>query len=1288
MKNVLKYIGFCFLGVVILLYLAFLIVPPFVNLDNYKSEIQKLVKENSKLNIDYSSLKLYSTPLLSIGVDVKDINIFYDDDSSLLKISKLKGGIALPSLLTLSAKTSRIYIDNPNINLEIVDSSQYKIIALVEKIINEQNKKSAQKQDVEMNKYLKSILKKVRIKVPFVKIANYCVNINDLETSHNLKLNGEELILKYASARNKLKIKTIANLYSDNNKNINLDINTSLPTPKISLVSDKPKEKTDPDEEISIPFVNIVDIYQTYNLKTDIKARLNILKSKDNHYKGFGYLNVDNLTLKLSHTELPESFLHAKFHSEKIYYDTNIYTHKDEKISLLGYLKYGKRKELKADIQSDKISFIHLVDLLKGLLDSLGIKNDIQSIKTTGYISANAQIKTNFKHLKSNGNIAINNGSFIHSKTGLGIKDIESKLNFENNTLNIQNTKAIINNSPVKMNGFVDSKSNTSITLSAQNLALPVLYQTFAPKEIKKAYNLSGANLSLDGYINGKLDNLNSKINAKLNNLALSDAKKTMFITNSRAIFNLEANKEFIKANFENSGFIFNIPSVNLKTAIQKINVDIDKTNITINPFDVIYNTHSKITTKGTIKNYLSKPDIDIFLDGFISTLNINQTLGKDLAHFIPSKGNIPLKVSIKGNTKEQNIIAQIYADNNNFISPINIDSIYALPSIIQLSAKIKGNKIKTNNTGLYKKANSIFSTDLKSNMNSSKQLVELSAVIDKNHLNLLRLNIPHELKGKIAIFKNSTFKTKGKLITQGDFDDLDYRGNLKIYDVNIPEILTGVKNIDLNLSSKTLKLIAKEINLNNSKINSALSASLIPSKTFKISNLEINSNLIDVDKTLLILNELNKYLPKTSSKKQLSSAQSANIPLEAEGKFNIKKITTGQMEILNSKGNISIKNNNLLINKLSARGFKGAIKGDIGVNLINQLISVKLNGSKINADELFHKAANMKDTISGTLAFKTDISLKGATLDEQMKSLKGDVDFEIKDGQYGPFAKLENFFLAQNVRENAFFKNTIGVVLNPITTIDSTHFENLRGKITFKNGVAYLNSITSQGDILCILINGDMNLLSNNLNSNVRVRLASAVSDMLGPLAMANPVNLVKNTPGLNIASAKLFSYFTEVVPESDYKKIPDFSSKHTDANATKFQIILKGDVAKPLSLVKSFKWLALEKDMELAREFSEKYIKEQEDLARQALVKKLQEEYEENNKIKVGISKVLQMDTTAPSVKELIMGDVLNLVKEKTGIIQTSTTNIQNEENENNSKNTPEENNQTQEGVNNGIN
>ena len=187
------------------------------------------------------------------------------------------------------------------------------------------------------------------------------------------------------------------------------------------------------------------------------------------------------------------------------------------------------------------------------------------------------------------------------------------------------------------------------------------------------------------------------------------------------------------------------------------------------------------------------------------------------------------------------------------------------------------------------------------------------------------------------------------------------------------------------------------------------------------------------------------------------------------------------------------------------------------------------------------------------------------------------------------------------------------------------------------------MNPITSQGNILCVLISGDMDLLKNTINSKVRVRLASVVSDLLGPLAMANPVNLIKNTPGLNVVTAGLFSIFSQVVTEEEYKQIPDFSSSHKDTNATKFQIVLKGDVAKPLKLVKSFKWLALQKDMDAAKSFSEEFIKEQEEQAKQALINKLQQEYEADNKLKVGVEKVLKMDTTAPKVKELLVEEVL---------------------------------------------
>ena len=69
----------------------------------------------------------------------------------------------------------------------------------------------------------------------------------------------------------------------------------------------------------------------------------------------------------------------------------------------------------------------------------------------------------------------------------------------------------------------------------------------------------------------------------------------------------------------------------------------------------------------------------------------------------------------------------------------------------------------------------------------------------------------------------------------------------------------------------------------------------------------------------------------------------------------------------------------------------------------------------------------------------------------------------------------------------------------------------------------------------------------------------------------------------------------------------------------------------------------MALQKDMDAAKEFSDKYVAEQEQLAKQALIDQLQKEYEQDNKLKVGVEKILRMDTTAPKVKELILEEVI---------------------------------------------
>lgn len=1271
MNKFLKYIAILFSSIVGFLYLAFLILPyfvdNFVDLEQYKPQIQKLVKESSKLNLDYSKISFYSTPFLSLGANIEDLKITLDDKSTLFSAKKIKGGVSLPSLFVLCAKTSRIYVENPYINLEIENKKDYKIAKLLEEIINENNAKPAvsnndeQIQQVDLN----NILKRVRIKVPYVKITNLIVKASDLTTGHKVELKSDELFLKYNGARNTALIKTKAKLLSDEKENILADINFSASTPKISLVQGK-KEEKDPDEKVKLSFMNIVEIYQKYDLKANISTHLKLRQDKDKTYYGFGYFNVDNLNLKLSDVLLPDSFLHANFIKKDINYNTNLFITKDEKIELVGSIFTGKKPHVKAQINSDKIHFSNLFVLLKGLLDSLNINNDIASIKAKGYFEANAKIKTNFKKLSSEGKIEIKDGEIIHSKINLGLRDIKTLIKLDHNTVMIEDSSLSLNNSKIKAQGKIDNKEGADIKISAQNLSIPTLYNTFASKELKKAYVINSATLGFDLSLKGKLEEIKAILSAKLNSLNFKDTKNTFFITNKETKIDIDLNKNTIKGNIENKGFNFNIPSAKIYSAVDLINVNFNKNDLVINPFLIKLNKNSKFTFEGAIKEFLKNPEINVFLKGYLATSDINQILGKEVSFYVPSKGNIPIKARVLGDLKTQDILAQIYSDNANFISPVTLNLLKNQQSLFQLDTKIHKNKIKIKNSGMFLKPQKGFSDALEDNSKGAKKLVDLSGILEDGHLNIFKIHTTQNLKGNISILPKSSFDFNMKFKSDGDLSDinnLNNNGKIEINSINIPELLFKISNVSLDITPSFLNVDLNKINLNSSEINSKLRASLKNFNPIKVDNLVVSSDFIDVDKALMILPKLEKYMPQAGKQKanQKASAKNkkttqTNIPLNAQGKLNIKKLTTGKIEVDSIKSNLKIKNNDLILDNLNCHAFEGKISGEVKVNLISQLISLKTQGQNINAAKALEDAANLKDAISGKTNFKTDISLKGATLEEQMKSLKGTVDFKLKDGQYGPFAKLENFFLAENIRENPVFKNTIGIILTPLTTIDSSHFEELEGKIYFKDGIANFSSITSRGNILCLLIKGNMDLLKNTINSSVRVRLASGVSDALGPLALANPVNLIKNTPGLNVVNAKLFTFFTQVVEESEYKEIPDFSKNHSDQNATKFQIILRGDVQKPLKLVKSFKWLAIQKDMDKAKEFSSKYIAEQEQKAKQELINKLQKKYEDNNKIKVGVEKALKMDTTAPEVKNMLVKEILSTaLKAKTQDIQS---------------------------------
>ena len=256
-------------GLLLIAYLGFLFVlPNAVDLNKYKPLAQKLVKEQIPLNIDFKNAKIITTPLLSIGLKADDISVKFEDNTNLFSADNINFKIALPSIFALTVKVPKAEINNPNLNFDIVDGKQFKILTLVEQILLKQEETITQDVNTQEPAFDPSI---IRIKVPNVIINNYNVLITDQKTGHDLNLKGEQLKLGYFNGKI-IKIKTDAQLFSDKNKKItaNVDINTFLPP------ATKLDEEDDEPERIELPFINPVLEYQKYDLKTNVSTKLKI----------------------------------------------------------------------------------------------------------------------------------------------------------------------------------------------------------------------------------------------------------------------------------------------------------------------------------------------------------------------------------------------------------------------------------------------------------------------------------------------------------------------------------------------------------------------------------------------------------------------------------------------------------------------------------------------------------------------------------------------------------------------------------------------------------------------------------------------------------------------------------------------------------------------------------------------------------------------------------------------------------------------------------------------------
>ena len=1187
-KKILIITGGIIGSLIALAYLVFLfILPNIIDLNQYKPMLQAAIKEQIPLNLDFKNAKISATPMLSAGIKVDDITVKFEDGTTLFSADDATVRVALPSIFVLTVKVPTLEINNPKLNFTIVNGKQFKILTLVEQILQKQEENIVSN-ETQTAQELPISPELIRIKIPNIKLNNYDIKIMDEKSGHNLELKGEQLKLGYFNGK-VVKAKTVAEFYSDENKNITADIDINTYLPKVEGLD----SEDDKPERVELPFVNPVLMYRQYDLKSNISAKLKV-REKNGLVKLNGFLNIDDTTLNLSDYRLPKCYFHGKFSGTKTDIDTDIAVTQTQRLKLLGSFDYGKNPNVDMIFKTDKIYFQDVITLAKAFLDSIHVRNDLDLIKGKGYIVANANIKSNLKKMISNGKIEVRDGAIVNKTINLGITGANINLIFDNNNLDIKDTHMYINNAPLKAEGIIDEKSIADIKIYANQIPISGLFRAFAPKDVKKSINVKEGRLTLNAEIKGKLKTIICNAKIDLDNFLMQDIANSMRITNDNLNIVLNSNAETKTNNMDlvNKGLSVVLPQVNSLIKDNLLKVNINGSKLTIQPTDVLINNGSKVTFDGVIDSDKREPIFNINGKGGLVASDLKKFAGLQAAPFIEAKGQIPIDLAVKGNTKRQDMVLRLLADANNYITFVNYKQLQGKNTVMQAKVDFKGNRLKIKDTGLFIKTTS--TNEDGTVIENLEPVSHVSGTITNLNstpfINVIKITIPDKLNGKLVGFKDAGYTLeKGKLFIFGNSYSPRFRGHFGISKLYIKDLLTSLDNLNLTFKGKTLAIDVKNLLLNGSDISAQTNVSLEPSAITNISDLRLVSRKLDLDKIMVVSERANKLIPPAQTNSTSSSSQ-VDIPVNiSNSSINLRHIKTGNIHVYDTTSRLALRRNILYINDLRTKAFDGKISGDISMNLLTNLLKIKVEGMDIDADKMMRDTANMKDTLSGRLKFSTDLSIDVAApnYEKQMKSLEGKLDFIILNGQFGPFGKLENMILAENIRESQFFQTAIGGMINGLTSIDTTHFKELKGDLDFKDGITTINSITSDGNVLTLLVFGDYDLVKNVTDMKVRARLTSMLSNILGPLANVNPVNLVKVTPGLNVASAKMFSLFTQPVTLEELNQIPEFDTKTDNLNSTNFQIVVKGDVAKPLKLVKSFKWLAMQDEINKASAF-----------------------------------------------------------------------------------------------------
>jgi len=1150
--KILKIILLSVLSVFAAAYLAFLFVlPNIIDLDKYAPQITKEIQKSTDFSVKTNGLKVNTAWNLSGGATIAKTDLIDPSGETFAQIKNLQIRLSLLPLLLGQIKVDSVNLDQIILNLKVEKSGKL----MLEKYLPKTTLKTAQKSN---------LLFIMSSSMPDIKAKKYKITFIDTATNNSYSANGVDFKVSDFVWDKKIKVNTKGQLILDGRKQISYDI---------SLFSKVfPSQQKNAKVQQNIDVIEVFNQLYKYNLNSSVKADLKVTGDIENPQVD-GTVDLSKIMFTVAGKTLPQSNIKLDFNRDKVKINSDFYTDSDENAVVTGIFENGRKKSINLNVVSQKTDIGNTFLIANTLLGVLGNKN-LEGISASGHLSANFNVKSDFKTIHSSGFLKISDANITHTIYKVSLNSINADVDFSQNKIDIKRSSAMLNGQSIVIKGSVDSKANADISVFAKNLQLKGLLATLGQIQTLKENEISSGLVSIKASIKGRLDKAIPNADIVLENVNLRNRPNRVQIkfanAKIKAVTSSKKNDGKFKGKMEVSGLkIYTGTSVNV-VLVPSASLSFDEKNLNIDKA-ILYLNNSKIDIFGKINNYSNtKINIDVTAKGLMVAKDIKSMLPVQNQAGIQAVGKIPLLIKITGGKKQQ-IYVQLLANQSNHLAVFDINTLRGKTSLISAQLVMDGDELKIHEVAVYAlNLNKGLSSNMRANTSSASKIIAVNGqVSDFTKLDpILRgvsIKIPDQISTSIPGYPGSAIKIKGDLELSGAVSKPSLKGYLTVQTAEIPTIKTTLKGLLLHFGENSISANCPQLQIANSLMgfNSVIDSNF--SSGVKVNDIDFYSSYLDLDTLAVALSNLPQNV----------NGPGADLGVTIlNGKGHINKVKTGGIVATGVSSDFILKNNVLKMTNLQADAYLGKVIGTISYNLIYGNIGLDLQGRNLGAGSAIKGLTGISDKIVGKLDFDSDISMVGYTKEQLIRSLKGSTEFVISDGKMGALGKLEHLLYAQNILSNNLLKTTINVVAKAVSVKNTGVFKYIKGKMIFSGGWANISSIKTSGSSMSMYITGNYNLLNNSANLVILGRLSDDVVRLLGPIGDFSMDKILSYIPKLGNITSQLLNQITTDPEYENTSMIPDLTPK-TEMPTKDFKVVLNGGIESQGS-IKSFKWLS----------------------------------------------------------------------------------------------------------------